>query len=804
MKDLPLWDFPPPASEIELLADQTLLGIANIEARQGKLGEAEAYARKGLLAVLKSVGKFHPAQPRYSIGLARILTLQGRFEEAESLVRSAMGVQRALGIGDDTPVGASILSQLASIQTLQGKTREGEDTYTILEKATASWEPARRDVFLMSNPRVNALYASNMFERGVEIAGQLIKKNVNRFGEDHLNTASARALLGLGLAKLGHDEEALQQFDKSIPIMLSAARDATDDDEDATVLAGRTRALQIAAETYIDVLARDGRGDAASRSLILADAIRGRSVQQALTASSARMSMTDPALAALVRQEQDDGKQIGALLGVMNNSLALPPEERDEKGVLAINAAIAKLRVDREKARQAIGARFPAYLDLIDPKPPTLEQAKSALKKGEALLSIYLGRENSYVWVVRKDSDVQMAKIAANAAEVEAKVRELREALEPQAASVSEIPPFNVTLAHELYELLLKPVEASWKPTTSLVVVTNGALGLLPLSLLPTAPFDVKESDGVLFAGYKDVPWLVRTHAVSVAPSIAALRTLRSLPAGPSGRKALIGFGDPYFNAQQAIEAEGGQTVASSTPGTSPDLETRGPPLIRRSAPQTHELDTADISLLPRLPDTSDELRSIATALHADPNTSLFLGKSATLHSIQHNDLSAFRVVAFATHGLVPGDLVGLTQPALAFTAPVVSGDPDDGLLTMERILTLRLNADWVVLSACNTGAGLGVGAEAASGLGRAFFYAGTRTVLVTNWSVHSQSARELITDLFQRQAGDNAQPRSEALRQAMLALIDGKGSVDSAGNTLFAYSHPMFWAPYTIIGDGG
>ena len=92
-------------------------------------------------------------------------------------------------------------------------------------------------------------------------------------------------------------------------------------------------------------------------------------------------------------------------------------------------------------------------------------------------------------------------------------------------------------------------------------------------------------------------------------------------------------------------------------------------------------------------------------------------------------------------------------QPALALTAPKVAGIDGDGLLTMGEILALKLDADWVILSACNTGAGSGEGAEAASGLGRAFFYAGTRAVLVTNWSVHSQSARLLVTDVIRRQA---------------------------------------------------
>ena len=122
----------------------------------------------------------------------------------------------------------------------------------------------------------------------------------------------------------------------------------------------------------------------------------------------------------------------------------------------------------------------------------------------------------------------------------------------------------------------------------------------------------------------------------------------------------------------------------------------------------------------------------------------------------------------------------------------------------MGEILSLRLDADWVVLSACNTASGNGTGAESVSGLGRAFFYAGTRAVLVSNWPVETTSARLLTTDLFRRQADDSALTRAEALRLAMMALVDGKGYVDGKGRTVFTYAHPIFWAPFSLVGDGG
>jgi CHAT domain-containing protein len=426
------------------------------------------------------------------------------------------------------------------------------------------------------------------------------------------------------------------------------------------------------------------------------------------------------------------------------------------------------------------------------------------------MLSFYFGQNGSFVWAVPKSGPVAFAAVKARSGDVESKIRKLREALEPQAAMISDIPPFDLKLAYELYDLLLKPVESGWRPAKNLIVVTNGALGLLPLSLLPTMPSEVKDDEDPLFAGYRKVPWLARTHAVTTIPSAAALRTLRQLPPGTSDRSGLVAFGDPYFNREQQAEAEG--TAPTVEAKLEQKVETsdasskmmRGMPLMRRSSPRLEGVDSAEIGLLPRLPDTAEELKSIALALQEDPSKVLFLGKDASEGAVKKMNLSGFKIVAFATHGLVPGELNGLTQPALALSSPLVTGEEGDGLLTMEEILGLKLDADWVILSACNTGASAGTSAEAASGLGRAFFYAGTRALLVTNWSVHSESARQLVTDLFKRQASDPKIGRSEALRQAMLALMDGPGYLNSEGKTEFAYAHPLFWAPYTIIGDGG
>ncbi|OKO90455.1 hypothetical protein AC629_04565 [Bradyrhizobium sp. NAS80.1] len=796
-------DNPPAETVLLQTVDSMILNEARMKARQGRLAEAEVDARRALLSRLKDTGKYNPVTPRFVMGLAGILVDQGRYDEAEQLGRVALEIAKTVGVPDDSQSTVQMLSTLAGILNLQRKNAEANEMFAQIDKAIANWEPQRRQVIELNPARIVALYNSGQLEAGIAAAEQLVKKQIGRVGENHFNTASARGTLAVGLMRAKRDADAIREFKAAIPIMMANANENADD-ENTSVVAARSQRLQTIVESYLLLLARaEGTGSGVGEETFsLADAVRGRSVQQALAASSARAAAKDPALAELVRKEQDLTKQVNAQLGTLNNVLAIPSTERDEKGAQQIQASIAALRGERDKARQEIKQKFPTYADLVSPKPPSVAEIRATLGDNEAMLSFYFGQNGSFVWAVPKSGPVAFAAVKAKIGDIETKIRKLREALEPQAAMISDIPPFDLKLGYELYELLLKPIESGWRPAKNLIVVTNGALGLLPLSLLPTAPAEVAADEDPLFIGYRNVPWLARTHAVSTVPSAAALRTLRQLPPGKPGRGDLVAFGDPYFNRDQQDEAEGGgEKVQVAAAGGN---ATRGGPLKRRNSPKLEGVDSAEIGLLPRLPDTADELKSIALALQADPSKVLFLGKNAAESTVKTMNLSGFKILAFATHGLVPGELNGLTQPALALSAPTVTGEGGDGLLTMEEILGLKLDADWVILSACNTGAGAGAGAEAASGLGRAFFYAGTRALLVTNWSVHSQSARQLVTDLFKRQADDPKLSRSEALRQAMMALVDGPGYLNSEGKTEFAYAHPLFWAPYTIIGDGG
>lgn len=803
----PKWASPPTDGVIEMVIDFDRAFEGRAKERQARTAEAEVDIRQALLARLAKVGKYHPDTAFVLNLMTHLLIDQSRYAEAEQLARANIEIYKGMGYPDDAywPIYAKI--NLAEITNFRRRPKETEEIYTEIDTATAKWPAARRDAIMNTTIRVVAMIVNGHAADAINVAKRAVEIAKGRYGDKDTRTMITRGYLAYALVRAGHDQEAYEEFKDAIPQILEYSSVSSNSDEDADVSSGARDRARTLVEVYISLLAQNSSlsNDVGEETYRLADVIRGQSVQRALSASSARAAIKDPVLAELARAEQDAKSQSGAILGLINNQLALSDGERDDKAIKDLQAQLVKLQATAASTRKEIGKKFPDYANLVNPAPATPSEVRSFLKPNEAVISFFFGRFNSYVWAISKTKDVKFATLNLTLAELEAKVAKLREALEPQATIISEIPPFDLHLAYELYQKLLLPVEDGWKDAHSLVVVTNGALGLLPLGLLPTAPMDLTADEGAPFSGYRTVPWLARTHSVTVTPSSAALRALRQLPPGPTNREPFIGFGDPYFNAEQAAQAA---VEKNATPmivsSTQTATATRGLPLSRRSSPHTEGVNSIDLGQLPRLPDTAAELTSIAETLGLDPAKVLYLGKAANEHTVETIQLSNYRIIDFATHGLVSGDFNGLTQPALALTAPAVAGVGGDGLLTMEKILALKLNADWVVLSACNTGAGAGAGAEAASGLGRAFFYAGTRALLVTNWSVHSQSARELVTDLFHRQAADPKLARGEALRQAMLALMDGEGFTDGNGKTLFTYAHPLFWAPFTIIGDGG
>jgi CHAT domain-containing protein len=297
--------------------------------------------------------------------------------------------------------------------------------------------------------------------------------------------------------------------------------------------------------------------------------------------------------------------------------------------------------------------------------------------------------------------------------------------------------------------------------------------------VLVTAQPDSSEDDADL-AVLRDTDWLGNRFALVTLPSVASLQSLRH--SDTTHEAAFIGFGDPLFAAQRATDASARGHIDSFFRG----VTAAGNALANTSA----------LSALARLPGTRSELEAMAAALGDD--SAVLLGADATETAVKRTRLSA-DVLAFATHGLVAGEIHGLAEPGLVFTPPETATPDDDGILTASEVAQLDLDVDWLVLSACNTAAADGSpGAEPLSGLARAFLYAGARSLLVSHWPVYDRVTAQLTVQTL---AHARAKPRAEALQAAMTAIRTG---VDAAGAPVPgwhpSWSHPAAWAPFVLV----
>ena len=220
---------PPPESQLRSVVDGLVLNAAQMKAKQGRLAEAEADSRRALLSRLKDNGKYNPLTTKYIVGLANILVDEGRYAEAETLMRTAIDINRTVGVAEDSQTIVRELSNLALVLNLQHKRQDAIAVYAQIDKATANWDPRRREALDLNGSRINSYYAAGQVDRGIASAEKLLQREIARVGENNYDTANARAILATGYMRATRDADAMREFQKAIPVLTAGAR--ADDDE---------------------------------------------------------------------------------------------------------------------------------------------------------------------------------------------------------------------------------------------------------------------------------------------------------------------------------------------------------------------------------------------------------------------------------------------------------------------------------------------------------------------------------------------------------------------------------------------
>lgn len=496
--------------------------------------------------------------------------------------------------------------------------------------------------------------------------------------------------------------------------------------------------------------------------------VRPTVIDKTIVQSTSALSKSDPVLGTHLKAMMDLERQITSKRADLAEQNILSDQERDVDLETKLLADIKQLEATQKIFKQELTTKFPAFTALASPGPIALGKMQEKLKPKDALVTYLLGRKESFALLIKK-TDLHIARIPSGERSLATSVQTLRKGLQPQAGGLGD---FDVAEAYDLYNQVLEPFSKQLEDTNHLIVNATGALASLPFAVLVT-----EEPENNIQKLTSSTPWLSRKFAISYVSSVQAFVALRSRDRSSVAPRAFFGIGNPRLEGAPGISTGSLDKLAGD---------------CRSELPAPAEM----VRALATLPDTGKEIQAVGKMLSPKDPKPWRLGAEAIEEQIRRLPLDQYRILYFATHGLLPGELKCQTEPALVLTPPAMTPKDKsaDGLLQASEISTLKLNAELVVLSACNTAGGSGkFGGEALSGLAEAFFYAGAKGLVVSHWQVPSEATALLMTTMFSRMGSESKVGPSRALSEAQQFISKQKGK-----------EHPYFWAAFAVIGDGG
>jgi len=722
----------------------TSLGSANVYL--GDLDRARECYQAALETRKKSGDRASEVFPLLYLGW--VLQLQGDTEGAVTHYEQALGISRTFTF---VPGLAQSLYYLGRVYIALSKAGDG---VRCLEEALALNEQTNNDL-----GRAQVLLelgrASHALGSDERASDQLTK--ALQLGQRLQNFVVEVAAQG-ALARLDRDRGDLPAARAAIEEALSILNSVR-----SKVASQRLRVSFIASrqayyELHLDILMRlqerDPAGGFLPAALEASERARARGLLDLL--AEGRIDVRRGIAPDLKQEEDEIDSRISMLQAQMLEHLSTGSWDATKARLL--DQETKKANEDREKLELEIRARHPRYAAVRYPEPLHPAQIQALLDDHTALLEYAVGEERSFLFVVTRET--LTSYVLPSAAHLASEVRSLGAELEKPGRRGFGL---YAGLARKLYLELIAPASETLAQRPHLIVAPDGPLHFLSFEALLT-----KDSGDA--QGFVDLPYLIKEKSVSYVPSASVLAELAQSRAREESTIPpirFIGFADP-LPAIAANTASAAGASALPSPGS-----------LR---------DGSLASALPglgRLAQSRREVEGIAE-LYPPGEARLYLDREATEENVKDNDLLRnARRIHFATHGLLDEKQPELSGLVLTRTP----GSREDGLLQVYEIFNLQLDADLVVLSACDTGLGTMVGGEGLVGVTRALLYAGAHSVVVSLWQVDDASTPGLMISFYRHL--DQGQDKAESLRQAKLEMI---------GQARFA--HPFYWAPFVLIGE--
>lgn len=533
------------------------------------------------------------------------------------------------------------------------------------------------------------------------------------------------------------------------------------------------------ADKVLYALAELGRVRPADRARIADASFRLAQVRSfggltlaAVSAEARRANVTGDARSGLDRffsLATQNGAWLRGLLGTLRTVEAPPPGPVVWRVMFALDVFQNETTGEFDGYLATVRRTVPGVAALIAPAAPGIREFQRRLAADEALVATQVTSREVYVWAVTRTA-VSLVRRPVREGVLRDLIGRLRASLTPGAgAGTPALPAFDAAAAHEIYRLTFGQVAPQLAGISTVVWYGDGPLGAVPPGVLVTRP--PPATTATTPAEFKALSFLVDAHAFAVLPDLSLFPVLRDKPAPVRQMASFLGVGAPLLAAD---EIDGARRA--------------------RAYDLAGGLDGQALADLPKLEESVDEMKALA-ALFGEPRSTLWLGPAADEKALAATDLRRFKTIAFATHGFLADEVANVREPSLMLALQPGATDRFDGILTTTEVAGLDLDADLVILSACNTaGADGRPRADTFTGLTQAFFTAGARSLMASHWPVMSGAAVQLSVGTVERVVRGTV-PLARSLQEAVQAVRrDAANPIES---------HPSYWGPFVIVGDG-